>query len=178
MHYITTLRQQLGISQQQMAFLLGISRPHLNLIERGGRKLPPAASAMAMELMKAMPAPIDTAVTKTMLLPPKLATELDGLAGWSAKKGGHYLLLAEEIKRRHTQASYCLNLLPAAFERATIAGADNEKARLTLQIICRDSQRLLNRYPLELSEQCRRMGTALLAVAAAANPTSNKAPLL
>jgi transcriptional regulator with XRE-family HTH domain len=54
MRSIKQIRQIFGLSQQQMAAYLSITRSHLNMTERGRRSLPTAALAKLAQLEKSL----------------------------------------------------------------------------------------------------------------------------
>ncbi|RYY21090.1 MAG: helix-turn-helix domain-containing protein [Cytophagaceae bacterium] len=63
-----TARAQLGLTQQELAQLLGVSRTALAMAEQGSRDLPSAAAQRLLNLLQALaalPAPVPAAVLST-----------------------------------------------------------------------------------------------------------------
>ncbi len=164
MNFLSNIRAQLGISQQNLAFLLGISREQLNLAEMGRRQLPATALNTVVQLQEALlqkGKEVKPAASKR--LTPRLAAELEETAAWCADKGRHYIQLAELIVAKNEQANNCLAVLPQVFN-ALEASDPDDAAVLTLKIIAANSRKQLRQYPMELAQRCIHIGAQLLSI--------------
>ncbi len=161
MELITTVRQNLGISQEYLAILLGVKRPLLEKAEKGTRNLPGPALLKLLQLHTA----VSTAVlpyaipAKSLRLPPKLPLLLEGLQQWSATQCAYYQNLAVQIRIKHHQANNCLAVLPQL--AASHPPGEETSAALVIRILKAESERQIKNYPLVLAEQCEKMAVHL-----------------
>jgi transcriptional regulator with XRE-family HTH domain len=165
MEMISAVRQNLGISQEYLAILLGVKRSLLEKAEKGLRQLPGPALLKLLQLYEAIPSTqLPNAIPKKSTeLPPKLPELLEGLQQWSVTQSAYYKNLANEIRIRHHQASNCLAVFPAF--AANEPPGEETRAALVLRILKAESEQQLKKYPLELASKCGQMATLLHRIA-------------
>jgi len=166
MEMINSVRQQLGISQEYLAILLGVQRTLLEKAEKGLRNLPAPALMKLLQLHEALakaPKPPAKPV-KSLRLPTQLPRLLDDLQHWGANQSLYYQGLAQLIRVKHHQAQNCLAVLPQ-LEPETSTAEETSPA-LVLRIVKAESERQLKKYPLELAGHCEKIAALLAQLAA------------
>jgi transcriptional regulator with XRE-family HTH domain len=165
METISSVRQNLGISQEYLAILLGVKRSLLEKAEKGLRHLPGPALLKLLQLYEAIPATqLPHALPeKSTRLPPKLPELLAGLQQWSATQSAYFNNLSGEIRIRHHQAGNCMAVLPPL--AAKEPPGEETSAALVIRILKAESERQIKKYPLELAGQCGQIATLLHRIA-------------
>ncbi|UOQ74282.1 helix-turn-helix transcriptional regulator [Hymenobacter cellulosilyticus] len=108
-HYLALIRAGLGLTQEQLAGALGVSRHLVTKIEAGQRVLPPAAGIILAWLTQALPLPGPPAPPA-----PLAATELLPLQARAAAVQYEIQQLTRRLERGQARAQRALNWLRAA----------------------------------------------------------------
>jgi hypothetical protein len=108
-HYLAALRKVMGLTQEQLAGALGVSRPLLTRVEAGQRYLPGKAQLPLSWLVQALPPP-EPAEPSSPVAPAAPAPAEQAPLQARADAIAHELLLGRRLSRgRATSAA------PAAF---------------------------------------------------------------
>ena len=151
-------REQLGLSQENMAALLGISRAMLSKVECGKRQLNHESFLQFNQLCQS--------VTGTELprkrsfrglqIPRHPRQWLEQATDNLQWKGRRMLLLADLMERRLLQAEQCLNILPASMD------SGNRRAANAGYIGMAAATQILGRIDRNTITQTREMGQLLM----------------
>jgi len=109
-HYLALIRAGLGLTQAQLAGVLGVSRPLITQIEAGHRTLPAAAGEVLAWLVQGLPPAIPPALLPPSALAPTDPAPLRARAAAVAYELGR---LSQQLDRGQARARRALDWLRA-----------------------------------------------------------------
>lgn len=134
MRSLKTIRENFGLSQEQLAIYLGVSRSSINMAERGTRGLPTAALGKLALLQKSQQTNI---VYRQKALQQRAAKDAAEIKRYLKKCQNEILLLQKELTLMQEQYGQCINVMQALEHllQATPALGKPTKEQLWLEIL-------------------------------------------
>jgi transcriptional regulator with XRE-family HTH domain len=140
MRSLKTIRESFGLSQEQLAIYLGVSRSSINMAERGNRGLPTAALEKLALLQKSQQ---NNIIYRQKALQQRAAKDNMAIKQYLKKCQNEIQLLQKELALMQEHYGQCINVMLALEHLLEAAPASGKptKEQLWLEILAAETQK-------------------------------------